>query len=83
VNFARRPMSSLAPRSLRFANRDRPAWERRLVSLGPEALSRASKLPAGFQRSECLLEHGFLDAAVKRGEMNATIAKAMSFFCNN
>src|SRR6201993_1798983 len=40
------------------------------------------KLPEGFQRSEFLLEHGFLDAVVKRGEMKAYIAKALSFFCD-
>jgi acetyl-CoA carboxylase carboxyl transferase subunit beta len=39
------------------------------------------KLPEGFQRSEFLLEHGFLDAVVKRAEMKAYIARALDFFC--
>ena len=39
------------------------------------------KLPEGFQRSEFLLEHGFLDAVVKRSELKAYIsALAVSDF---
>jgi acetyl-CoA carboxylase carboxyl transferase subunit beta len=38
------------------------------------------KLPDGFQRSEFLLEHGFLDAIVKRHEMKAYISDALGFF---
>ena len=51
---------------------------------GPRVIEQTirQKLPAGFQRSEFLLEHGFLDAVVKRGEMKAYIAKALSFFCD-
>jgi len=37
------------------------------------------KLPAGFQTSEFLLQHGFLDAVVKRGELKDYIAKALAF----
>jgi len=40
------------------------------------------KLPEGFQRSEFLLEHGFLDAVVKRSEMKAYIARSLRFFCD-
>jgi acetyl-CoA carboxylase beta subunit len=29
-----------------------------------------------------LLDHGFLDAVVKRNEMKAYIARALRFFCN-
>ena len=50
---------------------------------GTRVIKQSVQAAGWLQRSECLLEHGFLDAAVKRGEMNATIAKAMSFFCNN
>lgn len=32
-------------------------------------------LPEGFQRSEYLEEHGFVDRIVPRGEMRATISK--------
>ena len=51
---------------------------------GPRVIEQTirQKLPAGFQRSEFLLEHGFLDAVVKRGDMKAYIAKALSFFCD-
>src|ERR1700733_15637382 len=37
------------------------------------------KLPAGFQRSEFLLEHGMLDAVVHRKEMKPYIARALGF----
>src|SRR5215813_10514751 len=49
---------------------------------GPRVIEQTirQKLPPGFQRSEFLLEHGFLDAVVKRSEMKAYIAKALNFF---
>lgn len=37
------------------------------------------KLPQGFQRSEFLLEHGFVDLIVPRGEQKETIAKLLAF----
>jgi acetyl-CoA carboxylase carboxyl transferase subunit beta len=37
------------------------------------------KLPEGFQRSEFLLEHGFLDAIVPRGEMKQYLADALTW----
>jgi len=37
------------------------------------------KLPEGFQRSEFLLEHGFLDAIVPRKEMKQYIAQTLSW----
>jgi acetyl-CoA carboxylase carboxyl transferase subunit beta len=37
------------------------------------------KLPEGFQRSEFLLQHGFLDAIVKRGEMKDYLIRALDF----
>lgn len=51
---------------------------------GPRVIEQTirQKLPAGFQRSEFLLDHGFLDAVVKRSEMKNYIAKALSFFCD-
>jgi len=50
---------------------------------GPRVIEQTirQKLPAGFQRSEFLLDHGFLDAIVKRSEMKAYIANALDFFC--
>jgi acetyl-CoA carboxylase carboxyl transferase subunit beta len=37
------------------------------------------KLPEGFQRSEFLLEHGFLDAVVPRSELKAYLVRALDF----
>ena len=36
-------------------------------------------LPEGFQKAEFLLEHGFVDAIVKRTELKKTIAKLLAF----
>ena len=51
---------------------------------GPRVIEQTirQKLPAGFQRSEFLLEHGFLDAVVKRAELKSYIARSLSFFCD-
>jgi acetyl-CoA carboxylase carboxyl transferase subunit beta len=51
---------------------------------GPRVIEQTirQKLPEGFQRAEFLLEHGFLDAVVKRTEMKAYIARALDFFCD-
>jgi len=51
---------------------------------GPRVIEQTirQKLPDGFQRSEFLLEHGFLDAVVKRTEMKSYIARALRFFCD-
>jgi acetyl-CoA carboxylase carboxyl transferase subunit beta len=50
---------------------------------GPRVIEQTirQKLPDGFQRSEFLLEHGFLDAVVKRAEMKSYISRALDFFC--
>jgi acetyl-CoA carboxylase carboxyl transferase subunit beta len=49
---------------------------------GPRVIEQTirQKLPEGFQRSEFLLEHGFLDAVVKRTELKNYIANALTFF---
>jgi acetyl-CoA carboxylase carboxyl transferase subunit beta len=51
---------------------------------GPRVIEQTirQKLPAGFQTSEFLLEHGFLDAVVKRSEMKNYLARSLSFFCD-
>jgi len=51
---------------------------------GPRVIEQTirQKLPEGFQRSEFLLEHGFLDAVVKRSELKPYIADALKFFCD-
>ncbi|MBV9082359.1 MAG: acetyl-CoA carboxylase carboxyltransferase subunit beta [Acidobacteriaceae bacterium] len=49
---------------------------------GPRVIEQTirQKLPEGFQRSEFLLEHGFLDAVVPRAELKPYIANALNFF---
>jgi len=37
------------------------------------------KLPEGFQRSEFLLERGFLDAVVPRRELRNYLIRALNF----
>src|ERR1700752_1253066 len=46
---------------------------------GPRVIEQTirQKLPEGFQRSEFLLEHGFLDAVVHRKELKAYIANSL------
>ena len=46
---------------------------------GPRVIEQTirQKLPEGFQRSEFLLEHGFLDAVVHRKDMKGLIANAL------
>ncbi len=49
---------------------------------GPRVIEQTirQKLPEGFQRSEFLVEHGFLDAIVKRTDLKPYIAGALQFF---
>jgi acetyl-CoA carboxylase carboxyl transferase subunit beta len=46
---------------------------------GPRVIEQTirQKLPEGFQRSEFLLEHGFLDAIVPRKELKNFIAGSL------
>lgn len=46
---------------------------------GPRVIEQTigQELPEGFQRSEFLLQHGFLDLVVERTELKATIARAL------
>jgi acetyl-CoA carboxylase carboxyl transferase subunit beta len=46
---------------------------------GPRVIEQTirQKLPDGFQRSEFLLEHGFLDAIVPRGQLKAYLAETL------
>jgi acetyl-CoA carboxylase carboxyl transferase subunit beta len=48
---------------------------------GPRVIEQTirQKLPEGFQRSEFLLEKGFLDAVVHRRELKAYIGRALDF----
>lgn len=48
---------------------------------GPRVIEQTirQKLPAGFQRSEFLLEHGMLDAVVHRKELKPYLARALDF----
>ncbi|MCU1292172.1 MAG: acetyl-coenzyme carboxylase carboxyl transferase subunit alpha [Bryobacterales bacterium] len=49
---------------------------------GPRVIEQTirQKLPEGFQRSEFLLEHGFLDAIVARAQLKTYITNALNFF---
>ena len=44
---------------------------------GPRVIEQTigQKLPEGFQKSEFLLEHGFIDKIVERKDMKETISK--------
>jgi acetyl-CoA carboxylase carboxyl transferase subunit beta len=46
---------------------------------GPRVIEETirQRLPAGFQRSEFLLDHGMVDAVVDRRELKATIARTL------
>jgi len=48
---------------------------------GPRVIEQTirEKLPAGFQRSEFLLEHGMLDGIVNRKEMKGYLINALQF----
>lgn len=48
---------------------------------GPRVIEQTirQKLPEGFQRSEFLLQHGFLDAIVPRKEMKAYLARSLGW----
>jgi acetyl-CoA carboxylase carboxyl transferase subunit beta len=48
---------------------------------GPRVIEQTirQKLPEGFQRSEFLLERGFLDAVVHRRDMKGYIARALDW----
>jgi len=49
---------------------------------GPRVIEQTirQKLPEGFQTSEFLLEHGFLDAVVHRKDLKTYISSALDFF---
>jgi acetyl-CoA carboxylase carboxyl transferase subunit beta len=51
---------------------------------GPRVIEQTirQKLPEGFQTSEFLLKHGFLDAVVKRNELKAYLSNALRFLCD-
>jgi len=46
---------------------------------GPRVIQQTirEELPEGFQRSEFLLEHGFLDAVVHRTDLKATVSRSL------
>jgi acetyl-CoA carboxylase carboxyl transferase subunit beta len=49
---------------------------------GPRVIRETinQELPEGFQRSEFLLEHGFVDRVVHRRDMRDTLARVLAFF---
>jgi acetyl-CoA carboxylase carboxyl transferase subunit beta len=51
---------------------------------GPRVIEQTirQKLPEGFQRSEFLLEHGFLDAIVERKNLKSYLGNALAWLTN-
>lgn len=51
---------------------------------GPRVIRQATgkDLPKGFQRSEFLLEHGFVDKIVHRKDLRETLTKLLIHFAN-
>jgi acetyl-CoA carboxylase carboxyl transferase subunit beta len=51
---------------------------------GPRVIEQTirKKLPEGFQRSEFLLEHGFLDMIVHRKELRPTLSQVLGLLCD-
>jgi acetyl-CoA carboxylase carboxyl transferase subunit beta len=52
---------------------------------GPRVIEQTTrqKLPEGFQRSEFLLEHGFLDAIVARKDLKPYLTQALTWMTSN
>lgn len=48
---------------------------------GPRVVKETikSELPEGFQKAESVLEHGFIDSIVKRGDLKETIVQTLMF----
>jgi acetyl-CoA carboxylase carboxyl transferase subunit beta len=48
---------------------------------GPRVIEQTirQKLPEGFQRSEFLLEHGMLDAVIRRHDLKSYISRSLDF----
>jgi acetyl-CoA carboxylase carboxyl transferase subunit beta len=51
---------------------------------GPRVIEQTirKKLPEGFQSSEFLLEHGFLDMIVHRKDLKRTLAQVLGLLCD-
>jgi acetyl-CoA carboxylase carboxyl transferase subunit beta len=51
---------------------------------GPRVIKETIKkdLPPGFQRSEFILEHGFLDFIINRKELKQRLATVLTHFKN-
>lgn len=49
---------------------------------GPRVIEQTIRqtLPEGFQRSEFLLEHGFIDAIVERNDVKSYLERSLRFF---
>ena len=58
---------------------DLDTWQLLLGFAGPRVIEQTigETLPAGFQRSEFQLEHGFVDKVVPRSELRATLIQLL------
>ena len=57
-------------------------WMIRVIGFaGPRVIEQTTrqKLPEGFQRSEFLLQHGFLDAVVERKNLKSYLVQALGW----
>ncbi|OGF47518.1 MAG: acetyl-CoA carboxylase subunit beta [Candidatus Firestonebacteria bacterium RIFOXYC2_FULL_39_67] len=56
-----------------------------ILFAGPRVIEQTirQKLPKGFQRSEFLQEHGFIDMVVHRKDLKESLSKVLKFFYNN
>lgn len=52
---------------------------------GPRVIEQTigQKLPKGFQRSEFLLEHGFIDGIIERSELRQTLSKLLKLHADS
>lgn len=51
---------------------------------GPRVIAQTIRetLPEGFQRSEFLLDHGFVDMVVHRAQLKTTVSNLLDFMCH-
>ncbi|MCX5776619.1 MAG: acetyl-CoA carboxylase carboxyl transferase subunit beta, partial [Candidatus Firestonebacteria bacterium] len=56
-----------------------------ILFAGPRVIEQTirQKLPKGFQRSEFLKDHGFIDVVVHRKDLKESLGKILKFFSNN
>ena len=67
---------------LSYASEQRASAEEIALALreeGHTVFFDRTELPEGFQTSEFLLEHGYIDRIVRRGDLKSEIARAIDY----